>query len=93
MTLAAVHRLVHHATIFELNVESSPSRLAQQHTRPGEITAYGHGARYLAKLATLAEGIADWKNLDNHTAYALGLRKSHGRKAGFWSLTEARPKP
>jgi hypothetical protein len=55
----------------------------------GKSQAYGHGARYLAKLATLAEGIADWKGLDNHAAYALGLRKYHGRKAGFWSLTEA----
>lgn len=58
----------------------------------GKSPAYGHGARYLARLATLAEGIGDWKSLDNHVAYALGLRKNHGRKAGFWSLTDAKSK-
>ncbi|MGO8739151.1 DUF6880 family protein [Rhodoblastus sp.] len=58
----------------------------------GKSQAYGHGARYLAKLATLAEGIAESKNIDNHAAYVLRLRKNHGRKVGFWSLTETKPK-
>ena len=49
----------------------------------GKSPAYGHGARYLANLAALAEDIADWQTLDNHATYALGLRKSHGRKACF----------
>ena len=35
MTLAAVDRLVHHATIFEMNVESYRRRAAQQAKRPG----------------------------------------------------------
>ena len=47
MTLAAVDRLVHHATIFEMNVESyrrkaaemaKGSGLRQQKTSPAEIT-------------------------------------------------------
>jgi DNA replication protein DnaC len=35
MTLAAVDRLVHHATIFEMNVESYRRRAAQRRTGPG----------------------------------------------------------
>ena len=58
----------------------------------GQSQAYGHGARYLAKLEALSVEIPDWGNLDDHAAYALVLRKSHGRKYGFWSLTEAKPK-
>ena len=58
----------------------------------GKSQAYGHGARYLAKLGSLATEILDWGGIDNHAAYALILRKGHGRKYGFWSLTEAKPK-
>lgn len=58
----------------------------------GKAQAYGHGARYLAKLESLSAEIADWTGIDNHPAYALGLRKAHGRKFGFWSLTEAKPR-
>lgn len=50
--------------------------------------AYGHGARHLAKLEALASGIDDWQGMDNHVTYTLGLRKTHGRKAGFWGLVE-----
>lgn len=35
MTLAAVDRLVHHATIFEMNVESYRRKAAQNAKRPG----------------------------------------------------------
>ncbi|MDR9394783.1 MAG: ATP-binding protein [Roseovarius sp.] len=35
MTLAAVDRLVHHATIFEMNVESYRRRAAEQAKGPG----------------------------------------------------------
>jgi hypothetical protein len=58
----------------------------------GKSQAYGHGARYLAKLESLAAEIPDWGGIDNHIAYALSLQKGHGRKYGFWSLTEAKPK-
>ena len=41
MTLAAVDRLVHHATIFEMNVESYRRREAMQRKRgPGRPTSY-----------------------------------------------------
>ena len=36
MTLAAVDRLVHHATIFEMNVESFRRRVAQKGLAPSE---------------------------------------------------------
>ena len=35
MTLAAVDRLVHHATLFEMNVESYRRKAAQKAKRPG----------------------------------------------------------
>jgi hypothetical protein len=35
MTVAAIDRLVHHATIFELNVESYRRRTALSRPRPG----------------------------------------------------------
>lgn len=53
--------------------------------------AYGHGARYLARLDLLARQIDDWKNLDAHIAFTLRLQTEHGRKRGFWSLVAARP--
>ena len=58
----------------------------------GKSQAYGHGARYLAKLDSLAAEIPAWGGIDNHVAYTLGLQKGHGRKYGFWSLTPAKPK-
>lgn len=50
--------------------------------------AYGHGARYLARLEALANLVTDWSGEDDHAAYALGLRKAHGRKAGFWNIAD-----
>ena len=40
MTLAAVDRLVHHATIFEMNVESYRRREAVKRKGPGRPTSY-----------------------------------------------------
>ncbi len=41
MTLAAVDRLVHHATIFEMNVKSYRRRTAQAHrSGPGRPPAF-----------------------------------------------------
>ncbi|TWB27250.1 hypothetical protein FBZ91_13529 [Nitrospirillum viridazoti] len=51
----------------------------------GVSAAYGHGARYLARLGALASRIETYADLDNHTTYALRVRKDHGRKASFWS--------
>jgi len=55
----------------------------------GKSPAYGHGARYLAKLGELAERVpSDDSDLEDHVAYCLGLKKAHGRKSGFWTLVD-----
>lgn len=48
--------------------------------------AYGHGAKYLAKLAMLAEAADPFlpEGVMEHEAYMAELRKNHGRKSGFW---------
>jgi len=51
--------------------------------------AYGHAARYLAKLDDLDTTDLAAKGLSGHEAYRAGLRRSHGRKTGFWSLVES----
>ena len=58
MTLAAVDRLVHHATIFEMNVESYRRRAA--------IERKQHGAGRPAKVATIKN--TDVSLLDNQPA-------------------------
>ncbi len=50
--------------------------------------AYGHGARYLARLAVLAERTPPDARVAPHAEYVAGLRKTHGRKDGFWSLVK-----
>ncbi|MDR3439682.1 DUF6880 family protein [Telmatospirillum sp.] len=52
--------------------------------------AYGHGARYLAKLGELGERIPEDSGLENHATYFLGLKKAHGRKVGFWSIVDGK---
>lgn len=50
--------------------------------------AYGHGARYLARLYDLSrDDLADM-GLADHESYRAGLRKVHGRKAAFWNIVE-----
>ena len=51
--------------------------------------AYGHAARYLAKLADLDTMDLAVGGLSGHEAYRAGLRHSHGRKTGFWALVES----
>ncbi|KQT49287.1 hypothetical protein ASG52_10030 [Methylobacterium sp. Leaf456] len=50
--------------------------------------AYGHAVRDLAKLAILAEEVEPGGLKPDHAAYVAGLRKTHGRKYGFWQLAE-----
>ena len=52
----------------------------------GRSNAYGHGARYLAKLDTLAADLdrAGLPGVALHETYRAGLAKTHGRKAAFW---------
>lgn len=49
---------------------------------------YKHSARHLASCADLATHIPDVGSIEPHDAYVARLRKQHGRKAGFWSLTK-----
>jgi hypothetical protein len=48
--------------------------------------AYGHAARYLAKLDALAGQIGTGSKLSDHQSYRAALQQKHGRKAAFWSL-------
>ncbi len=52
----------------------------------GKSAAYGHGARYLERLDELSPRVADDTGLTLHADYVVLLRKTHGRKYGFWSL-------
>ncbi len=52
--------------------------------------AYGHAARYLARLDALAaSGASVEPNAPDHDTYLRNLRQAHGRKAGFWSLIDS----
>ena len=51
--------------------------------------AYGHAARYLAKLGDLDTIDLGAEGLSGHEAYRAGLRRLHGRKTGFWTLVES----
>ncbi|SNR44915.1 DUF6880 family protein [Puniceibacterium sediminis] len=50
---------------------------------------YGYAAQHLAECAALADRIEDFDELETHVAYLARLKSEHGRKYGFWSLTEA----
>jgi hypothetical protein len=56
--------------------------------------AYGHGARYLQRLDSLADELSpanlESVGLADHSSYRTSLRKTHGRKSGFWSLVKGR---
>ena len=54
----------------------------------GRSAAYGHGARYLARLDEMAGKFDDVPDLviDTPSAYRARLLKSHARKSGFWAL-------
>ena len=52
--------------------------------------AYGHAARYLARLEALAERVEPLPDLPGHAAYRAELKRVHGRKSGFWSLVNGR---
>lgn len=49
---------------------------------------YGYAAQHLAACAELADRIEDFGELETHVAYLARLKSLHGRKYGFWSLTE-----
>jgi hypothetical protein len=48
--------------------------------------AYGHAARYLARLDALADQMGSTPGLPDHETYRATLKAVHGRKMAFWSL-------
>ena len=52
--------------------------------------AYGHAARYLARLDALADRVEPASGLADHAAYRAALKQAHGRKATFWNLVSGR---
>lgn len=56
--------------------------------KQGRSQAYGHGARHLARLEMLAERLDPGALEPDHSGYRAGLRKAHGRKAGFWAQVQ-----
>ena len=50
---------------------------------------YGYAAEHLSTCAELAGRIEDFGELETHDAYLAQLKSQHGRKYGFWFLTEA----
>lgn len=51
----------------------------------GRAGRYRHVARHLNECAALARQIDDFGDLPDHEWYVAGLKKSHGKKHGFWS--------
>ncbi len=49
------------------------------------VKAYGHGARYLAKLRALAPRITNYGPLSLHEELEAALHAKHGRKVSFWN--------
>ncbi|MDA0722124.1 MAG: hypothetical protein O2994_10665 [Proteobacteria bacterium] len=50
---------------------------------------YGYAAQHLAECAALASRIENYGAFEPHATYVARLKQEHGRKYGFWSLTEA----
>jgi len=61
----------------------------------GRSPAYGHAARYLAKLDALSMADVGAFGLPDHSVYRTALTRAHGRKTSFWSIVEgsSRPRP
>ena len=49
------------------------------------VRAYGHAARYLARLDEIAAGGAELHPLRSHEDFAAEIRRRHGRKPAFWA--------
>jgi hypothetical protein len=54
----------------------------------GKSSRYQHAARHLAECDALASQIVDFETVEPHVSYVARLKRDHGRKSGFWSLTE-----
>ena len=55
----------------------------------GRSKRYRHAARHLATCGELAVRIEDFGAFEPHDGYVARLKKQHGLKLGFWSLTAA----
>lgn len=51
----------------------------------GYARAYGHGARYLARLREVANSGVGLMPLQSHEAFEAEIRLRHGRKSAFWA--------
>jgi hypothetical protein len=49
---------------------------------------YRHAARHLHECHSLAMSIEEFRAAETHEAYMDRLRRTHGRKSGFWSLAD-----
>ncbi len=47
--------------------------------------AYGHAARYWARLGEIADSGTDLMPLQSHERFEAEIRSRHGRKAAFWA--------
>jgi hypothetical protein len=52
----------------------------------GRSSRYKHAARHFIECGVLAKQIESFGDHLEHEDYAMALRKSHGRKTGFWGL-------
>ncbi len=48
--------------------------------------AYRHGAAYLARLTAMGARLPADSGIETHELYLEGLKKTHARKTGFWTL-------
>jgi hypothetical protein len=51
---------------------------------PGKSKYYRYAIGDLREATLLAEGITDWKGLEEHETFMARLRSQHGRKWSFW---------
>lgn len=51
----------------------------------GRSPAYGHGARYLARFAILAQPVTEWGDQAPRAADMAELQTRHGRQTSFWA--------
>ena len=56
--------------------------------RNSRSSRYRHAARHLLDCSGLSSSIADFGRFEPHDTYEARLRREHGRKSSFWSLTE-----
>ena len=53
----------------------------------GRSSRYRRAARHLLDCSALSSNVGDFGELETHEAFETRLRREHGRKESFWSLT------